>query len=80
MPLTKSLVQIVLEELRDSICHAPHPTVLGNICARRKSPMQSFCRSCYFKLPEKARRELYKSMADGYAEIYDEAKELLKGL
>ncbi len=80
MPLSKSLVQIAVEELDGITCCAPHPDVLGKICGQIKRSGISFCSRCYYKLPATTRRALYNDIWHGYAEIYDEAKELLKGL
>ena len=68
MALSESLVDIALRELGSNVC----------ICGAEKRPQQSFCRPCYFALPRRMQSELYKPMSEGYAEIYDEAKDYLK--
>jgi hypothetical protein len=55
--------------------------LFGEICANCKGPKRakdSFCRCCYFELPKKFRGALYTPMSDGYASIYDEAKDWLR--
>ena len=47
-------------------------------CGSRKKKTQSFCRSCYFKLSRKTQHALYTPFSEGYAEIYDRAKEELR--
>jgi hypothetical protein len=69
--LSKSLKTLALESLRSDECPA---------CLGHKEPGKSFCFGCYKLLPEKVKRDLYKGINDGYAEIWDEAKEILKGL
>jgi hypothetical protein len=68
MPLSESLVDIAWRELFSAVC----------VCGAAKKPHQSFCRECYFALPKGLRNRLYLSMSEGYAEIYDEAKDFLK--
>lgn len=65
---TRSLSAIAWDDLFSEVC----------ICGQKKQKRQSFCRSCYFELPQNLRMNLYKSMSDGYAEVYDEAKDYLK--
>ncbi len=69
MPLSESLEQQALRELKSENCAA---------CERPKESGQSFCKSCYFSLPPRTRNALYAAMSDGYASIYDEAKEDLR--
>ena len=69
MPLTKSLIQIALDNLESTVCPS-----CGNLKPKRKS----FCGPCYWKLPKPTRIALYKPMSEGYAEIYDEALDWLK--
>lgn len=47
-------------------------------CGRKKKPRQSFCRHCYFKLPEYMRKLLYQKMFDGYEQAYANAIEYLE--
>ena len=68
MSETRSLRQQAREELRSETC----------VCGRKKAYGHSFCGGCYHALPAGKQRALYTTFADGYAEIYDEAKELLK--
>lgn len=69
--LSKSLEAEALESLQSEICPA---------CKRKKVAKQSFCYRCYKLLPVKLQRQLYKSIWDGYAEIWAEAKEELNAL
>ena len=69
MPLSESLEEQALRELGSETCAA---------CERHKESGQSFCKSCYFHLPPKTRNALYTAMSDGYANIYDEAKQDLR--
>jgi hypothetical protein len=68
MALTKSLIQIALDDLQSVVC----------FCGAKKAAKQSFCRACYFALPASLRSQLYKHISDGYAEIYDEAKTFIQ--
>jgi hypothetical protein len=68
-PHNKSLTEIAWDDLASEIC--------GH-CGRKKQKRQSFCRRCYFALPEGLRRQLYTPFSGGYAEIYDEAKTYLQ--
>lgn len=65
---TRSLRQIAWDDLFSEKC----------ICGNKKQVKQSFCKTCYFELPQNMRYNLYKTFDDGYAEIYDEAKDYLK--
>ena len=69
MPLSENLEQQALRELKSETCAA---------CDKPKMSGHSFCKSCYFALPEKTRHLLYTPMSDGYATIYDEAKDDLR--
>jgi hypothetical protein len=66
--LAESLEQIAIRELASDRC----------VCGEEKVKNQSFCRKCYFTLPKQLRFELYKPISDGYAEIYDQAKQYLQ--
>lgn len=68
MPLSESLIQIAIRELNALFC----------FCGGQKEPTRSFCRRCYFLLPNKLRRGLYKTLSDGYAEHYDACKDWLR--
>lgn len=52
-----------LEELHGRVCR----------CGTAKTPDQTFCRDCYFRLPMPMRRALYLLILDGYIEAYDDA-------
>lgn len=60
-----------LAELKSSACQA---------CGKPKKSMQSFCRSCYYKLPEYDRNTLYTHISGGYAGIYERCKAMLENL
>ncbi len=66
--MAESLIQTALRELDSEIC----------LCGKRKKKRESFCRDCYFSLPQGLRNRLYRTMSEGYAEIYDLAKDYLK--
>lgn len=69
MPLSESLEVQALRELKSETCA---------VCDKSKTSGNSFCKSCYFSLPEKTRHLLYTPMSEGYATIYDEAKDDLR--
>ncbi len=46
-------------------------------CGAEKKFKETFCRPCYFRLPEDMRTDLYKRMGRGYEEAVNAAKELL---
>ena len=69
MTLSESLNAQALRELGEAKCAA---------CGAAKNPKQSFCRTCYFKLPQAMRLKLYKTFSEGYGTNYDEAKEWLR--
>jgi hypothetical protein len=48
------------------------------VCGAAKPRRNSFCRKCYFSLPAGLRNRLYRTVKDGYATYYDEAKDFLK--
>ena len=64
----ESLVQTALRELSSLTCG----------CGEPKLRNRSFCSGCYFALPPNLRGSLYKTILDGYAEAYDEAKDWLR--
>lgn len=68
MPLPLSLVAQALKELDSTVCY----------CGNEKLKGSSFCKRCYFSLPKKTQGELWKRVSDGYAEVYDEAKDFLR--
>lgn len=63
-----SLVQQAMAELEANRCY----------CGAAKVAKKSFCGTCYYSLPRETQRALYKSFSDGYAQIYDDAKEWLR--
>lgn len=63
-----SLVQEALKELDSTICY----------CGAEKPKGRSFCRRCYFSLSPQMQRDLYKHISDGYAEIWDSARDFLR--
>lgn len=63
-----SLVQQALAELHATRCY----------CGAGKSSGKSFCGKCYYSLPKQTQRDLYKHINEGYANIYDDAKEWLR--
>jgi len=68
MALTESLNQIAVRELADPFC----------FCGASKEPNKSFCRRCFFLLPAKLQRGLYKMLSEGYAQNYDSCKDWLR--
>lgn len=63
-----SLETIARNELKSETC----------VCGEPKQKMQSFGRLCYYALPKNLSQKLYKPFSDGYASIYDEAKDWLR--
>jgi hypothetical protein len=53
----------LIKELNGRVCR----------CSRAKGAGMTFCTHCYFSLPRRMRRALYKRVGEGYAENYDEA-------
>jgi len=53
----------LIRELRGNVCR----------CGKPKQPKQTFCRKCYFSLPEEKRQALYSRVGEGYAEAYEDA-------
>ena len=47
-------------------------------CGNFKRSKQTFCRSCYSKLPINMQNDLFKTIGDGYEEAYDQAVTFLK--
>lgn len=47
-------------------------------CGEAKRETQSFCRECYWALPQAMRRALYDPIGGGYAEAFDAAMDWLK--
>lgn len=48
------------------------------VCGGQKKRTQSFCGSCYYKLPPKLRKDLYQRIGEGYEEAHAEAIRILK--
>ncbi len=48
------------------------------ICKGPKRARMSHCRTCYFSLPERQRRALYRRIGSGYAEAYADSLLTLK--
>jgi hypothetical protein len=67
--MPESLAMSALRELQATTC--------AN-CRGPKRSSNSFCLPCYKQLPAQVQRDLYKGFGEGYAQIYAEAKELLK--
>jgi len=66
--MERSLEKQALEELDGKTCY----------CGAEKKAGQSFCSRCYFSLPKETQRALYRHISEGYAGIYDEAKDWLR--
>lgn len=47
-------------------------------CGKTKATNQTFCRSCYFSLPDGIRLKLYNGIGNGYEGAYQEAVTLLE--
>lgn len=65
---TESLVEEALGELKSDMC----------LCGARKKSGESFCRACYYALPPGLRHRLYLPLSEGYAAIWDQARDYLK--
>jgi hypothetical protein len=48
------------------------------LCGSRKREQESFCRTCYFKVPAQIRSGLYASFANGYLDFWLQAVAHLK--
>ena len=57
----------LVEELRGTSC----------TCGMPKKTHQTFCRACYYTLPQNVRSALYDLVGEGYEESYDAALRLL---
>jgi hypothetical protein len=66
MELPKDL----LHDLLDTACFA---------CGKTKKSRQTFCRSCYFALPNSLRYPLYRRMGEGYEEAFAAALRWIRG-
>ncbi len=56
-----------LDELTSYLCQ----------CGMRKGRKMSFCKSCFHRLPNQMRKDLFKDMGRGYRKAYDAAVEYL---
>lgn len=65
---SESLRDIAWRELRSEVC----------ICGSHKQEGRSFCYGCFSLLPGNLKRNLWRSLSDGYAGFYDEACTFLK--
>jgi hypothetical protein len=57
----------ILDELQGKKCRCGHRKVAG----------QTFCRDCFYALPQQMRDDLYKRMGQGYEEAYQAAVDYL---
>ena len=69
-PLSESLNSQAIRELAETRC--------PNNCGNSKKRGHSFCGPCFFALPAQMQHDLYKTVSEGYGQIYDEAKQWLK--
>lgn len=53
----------IVKELAGSVCR----------CGKPKQCRQTFCKSCYRRLPTSQQRDLYKLLSEGYVDAYDAA-------
>ena len=58
----------LIREYKSTWCH----------CKRRKKARVTFCTHCYYGLPSRLRRGLYRTIGRGYEEAYDAAVSYLK--
>ncbi|MCW1922703.1 hypothetical protein OKA05_09070 [Luteolibacter arcticus] len=58
----------MLEELRGTTCQ----------CSATKKARQSFCPSCYRRLPAVTKAALYRRFGEGYEQAYTEAMAALR--
>ena len=67
--MSESLMEQAFREFKGAKC----------VCGAEKINYQSFCRDCHVALPQRLRSDLYhhRGLADGYPEIYEEAKRWL---
>jgi hypothetical protein len=59
----------ILSELKSETCY----------CGSPKKSRETFCKRCYFLLPNRLRRALYSQWGSGYVEAYVVARNYLKG-
>ncbi len=75
--LTPSLDKIALIALASRLCPC------GNVKqfkgkSERSEDHVSFCRQCYYSLPDRLRRDLYKPFREGYTEAVSAAWDYLQ--
>jgi hypothetical protein len=58
----------ILRELRGEVCQ----------CGGEKSKGQTFCRTCYERLPRALQLPLWKHLGDGYEQAYTAALQFLR--
>ena len=46
-------------------------------CLKKKVAGQTFCKACYYALPEQMQKDLYKKIMAGYEEAYQAAVDFL---
>jgi hypothetical protein len=60
---------LTVRELGSTLCR----------CGATKRKGRTFCATCYYRLPQDLRCDLYKRLAEGYLDAYAAAVEYLKG-
>lgn len=68
-PMRESLQAEAVRELGALLC---------SVCGKPKQKGRSFCGPCYHTLPPEMQRALYKTLSEGYASAFDEARTWLK--
>jgi hypothetical protein len=66
--MEKTTIELV-RELAGSQC----------MCGSKKTPNQTFCKRCYYRLPKPLRQALYRLISQGYEEAYQAAVNHLRG-
>lgn len=66
--MAESLKDQAFREMQSEVC----------LCGTRKQQGRSFCYPCFNLLPGNLKRNLWRSLSDGYAEYWDEACTFLK--
>jgi len=57
----------LIAELAGTVCR----------CGSTKVARQTFCKRCYYRLPEFLRRALYRRVGQGYEQAYAQAAKML---
>lgn len=65
-----TLTRFALYDLKQTSCR----------CGAGKAPLRTFCRECYYSLPEPIRKALYKRIGQGYEGAYSEALKYLAAM